>query len=204
MYTPEQFTENDSQKIVDLVKKNPFGMLITEHNGSLCINHYPFLFECETGSRGVLIGHMAKNNPQWKSFSEDKPVTAVFNGAHGYISPTLYATPGVPTWNYATVHLQGKPTLIEDTAGVENILEKMTAHFESNQSTPWKLNFPVAKDKLLSMIVGFEIEIQKSEGKFKLSQNKTPQEQQHIISELAQSNHTGDIELSTLMASYFS
>jgi transcriptional regulator len=203
MYIPEQFIEEDFKRIIDLVKNNPFGMLITEHDGSPCISHLPFLIESNTGSYGKLIGHMARDNSQWKSLTETESVIVVFNGAHGYVSPTLYSTPGVPTWNYAVVHLHGKPTVIEDSAGVENILEKLTTRFESNKPDPWKLSFPIEKSKLLQMIVGFEVEIQKIEGKFKLSQNRKPQEQQNIINELGKSNHNGDVELSKLMASYF-
>jgi transcriptional regulator len=203
MYIPEQFIEEDFKRIIDLVKNNPFGMLITEHEGSPCISHLPFLIESNTGSYGKLIGHMARDNSQWKSLTETESVIVVFNGAHGYVSPTLYSTPGVPTWNYAVVHLHGKPTVIEDSAGVENILKKLTTRFESNKPDPWKLSFPMEKSKLLQMIVGFEVEIQKIEGKFKLSQNRKPQEQQNIINELGKSNHNGDVELSKLMASYF-
>ena len=203
MYIPEQFIEEDFKKIIDLVKNNPFGMLITEYEGYPCISHLPFLIESNTGSYGKLIGHVARDNSQWKSLTETESVIVVFNGAHGYVSPTLYSTPGVPTWNYAVVHLHGKPTVIEDSAGVENILEKLTTRFESNKPNPWKLNFPIEKSKLLQMIVGFEVDIQKIEGKFKLSQNRKPQEQQNIINELGKSNHNGDIELSKFMASYF-
>ena len=85
----------------------------------------------------------------------------------------------------------------------EGILEKLTTHFESNQRNPWEISFPLEKSKLLQMIVGLEINIQKIEGKFKLSQNRTPQEQQNIINQLGQSSHYEDIELSRCMASYF-
>ena len=34
MYIPEQFAEQDLKRITDLVQNNPFGILITEHEGS--------------------------------------------------------------------------------------------------------------------------------------------------------------------------
>lgn len=179
-------------------------MLITEHDGYPCISHLPFLFEPDVGSHGKLIGHMAKDNPQWKSLIGIESIVVVFNGAHGYISPTLYSTPGVPTWNYAVVHLHGKPTVIEDPAEVEDILDKLTTNFESSQLNPWEMSFPIEKNKLLQMIVGFEIDIQTIKGKFKLSQNRTAQEQQNIINELGQSSHQGDVELSRFMELYYS
>ena len=107
-----------------------------------CFSHLPFLFEPNIGSYGKLIGHMAKDNSQWKSLGK-KSVLVLFNGAHGYVSPTLYSTPG-------QVYLHGIMllTIIEDSVGVESILDKLTTHFESNQAKPWELSFPVEKNKL--------------------------------------------------------
>ncbi len=82
--------------------------------------------------------------------------------------------------------------------------DKLTTHFESNQINPWGLSFPIDKKKLLQMIVGFEIDIQTIEGKFKLSQNRTSEEQRNIINELGQSSHHGDVELSRFMELYYS
>lgn len=203
MYTPEQFAENDPNRICELISSNPFGMLITVDEGYPSLSHLPFIFESNAGSHGKLIAHMAKDNPQWKSLLGSESVVVVFNGAHGYISPTMYSNPGVPTWNYAAVLLHGKPVIFEDPVEIEKVLEKTSAYFESGRPNAWKLSFPVEKNKLLRMIVGFEINIQKIEGKFKLSQNRTAQEQQNIISELANSNNSGDIELSKFMKSYY-
>ncbi len=203
MYTPKQFVEKDFKKIAGLINHNPFGMLITQQDGSPSISHLPFLFEKNSNSQGKLISHMAKENPQWKFLIENELALVVFNGAHGYVSPMLYSNPGVPTWNYAVVHIHGKATVIEDLVGVEQILDKLTTHFESSQKKPWEMSFPRDKNKLLQMIVGFEIDIQKIEGKFKLSQNRTLEEQQNIMKELGKSSLSRDNELSKFMQSYF-
>lgn len=89
MYIPEQFAENDLKKITALVNNNPFAMLISDDQGAPGISHLPFLFEPETGAHGKLITHIAKDNLQWRSLIENDSAVVVFNGAHGYISPTL-------------------------------------------------------------------------------------------------------------------
>ncbi len=207
MYIPEQFTEENFERITGLIKSNPFGMLITMQDNSPFVSHLPFLFDSCFGTHGKLIAHMAKENPQWHSLISSESVLVVFNGAHGYISPTWYSNSGVPTWNYAVVHLHGNPTLIEDSAELEDILVKLTDEFESKNQNSWKLNLSEEKkekkEKLLKMIVGFEIKIHKIEGKFKLSQNRSPQDQQNVINELGKSAQCGDIELSKFMESYF-
>ena len=173
MYLPQQFTENNREKIIDLVNSNPFGMLIANDQKIPSVSHFPFLFEPNNGKKGTLIGHMAKANEQWQSLMDVESVIVVFSAANGYISPSLYSSPSVPTWNYAVAHLHGKLLIIDDAVSIERILEKQTNQFESNCNNPWQLNFPIEKHKLLQMIVGIEIEVQQIEGKFKLSQNKT-------------------------------
>ncbi len=44
--------------------------------------------------------------------------------------------------------------------------------------------------KMMRGIVGFEIEITRLEGKFKLSQNRTEAERENVIAALQESSHT--------------
>lgn len=204
MYLPTQFAEKNVETTIGLVNSNPLGMLITGNDARPMVSHLPFMYESCEESSGQLIGHMARENPQWRSILENQQVLVVFNGPHGYVSPQWYSTPGVPTWNYAVVHVLGKATVFEDSAGVEKTLDKLTSHFESRFLNPWRPAFPAEKTKqLLHMIVGIEIDVIHIAGKFKLSQNRSAQEQQHIIHELGTSDHSGDRELAKFMTTYF-
>jgi transcriptional regulator len=67
------------------------------------------------GRTGTLIGHLARANPQWRSFDGRTEAMVAFDRPQAYISPNWYVTgPSVPTWNYATVHTYGSPRAIED------------------------------------------------------------------------------------------
>lgn len=55
----------------------------------------------------------------------------------------------------------------------------------------------------LKGIGGFEIAIAELNGKFKLSQNRTKSNQQHIIQKLAESKLVNDMQLAEFMQSYF-
>lgn len=204
MYLPSQFTDNNVNRCLNLLSGNPLGMLVSGSKADPLVAHIPFLYEPGDGSSGQLIGHMAKENPQWQSMRVNNKVRVIFSGPHGYVSPQWYSAPGVPTWNYAVVHVHGRAAVIEDCAGVEKILDKLTGHFESRFLNPWKPGFSVKKTKqLLDMIVGIEIGIIHMEGKFKLSQNRTPQERERIIHELGKSDHSGDRALAGFMTAYF-
>lgn len=198
MYIPEYFKETNPEHISALIKDYPFGTLVTAPNGVPFASHLPFLFEPENGK---LLGHMARANPQWQHLVADRIVLAVFQGPHAYVSPSWYSSPGGPTWNYAVVHLYGKPRLIEDESELAALIACLTKAHESHMPSPWEPNLADERySKLLSMIVGFEIEITDVQGKFKLSQNRSTEDQQRIIKELGQSPNSLEAAVAALMA----
>ncbi len=202
MYIPEYFKETNPERISALIKDNPFGTLITVPNSSApFVSHLPFFYEHSADSNGKLLGHMARTNPQWQHFLSGSEVLAIFQGPHAYISPSWYSSPGVPTWNYAVVHLRGKARLIEDKSKLETLLEQLTQFHESHMPNPWKPKLTDERSlKLLDMIVGFEIEITDIQGKFKLSQNRSREDQQRVIEELNQSNNQNKSAIAKLMS----
>ncbi|MDZ7585680.1 MAG: FMN-binding negative transcriptional regulator [Thiobacillus sp.] len=201
MYSPEHFKETNPERISALIKGNPLGMLITAPDGEPFVSHLPFILESSAGSQGKLLGHMARANPQWQHFVEGSKVLVVFQGPHAYVSPSWYSSPGVPTWNYAVVHLRGIPRLLEGESELEALVEQITHVHESNLPNPWKPNLTdERRSKLLSMIVGFEIEITHIQGKFKLSQNRPPEDQRSVVDKLSQSNNQTEAAVAKLMS----
>lgn len=184
-----------------IVEGHPFGMLITAPEGSPFVSHLPFIYEPAYGETGRLFGHMARANPQWQHFSSCNEILTVFHGPHAYVSPSWYSSPGVPTWNYAAVHLRGRPCLIEKESELEALVERLTHAYESHMPSPWKPNLlGQRRSKLLSMIVGFEIEITDIQAKFKLSQNRPPKDQRRVVQELSQSNNQTEAAVAELMS----
>ena len=190
MYIPEHFKETNPARISALIESHPFGMLVTAPEGVPYVSHLPFLFERPAGSQGKLRGHMAHANPQWQHFSKGSEVLVVYQGPDAYVSPSWYSSPGVPTWNYAVVHLRGNPRLIEDETELETLVEQQTRVHESPMPSPWEPKLTgERRSKLLNMIVGFEIEITHIQGKFKLSQNRPLEDQQNVVKELGLSSN---------------
>ncbi|VAW72628.1 hypothetical protein MNBD_GAMMA10-1161, partial [hydrothermal vent metagenome] len=180
MYIPEYFKEDDSEKITALVRNNPFGTLISVKNYIPLISHLPLLYATSHGTHRKITGHMSKENEHWEQLITGEPVTAIFSGPHGYISPSYYSSPGVPTWNYAVVHFQGRPIIKNEPDEIIDILRQATNCFESKETGSWGFNIPEnKKNLLLNMIGGFEIDIHKIESKFKLSQNRPDIDQQN-------------------------
>jgi transcriptional regulator len=200
MYIPDAFRETDSARILALVAAYPFGQLITAPDGVPFVSHLPFLLDRSDG-RLLLLGHLARANPQWRHLSAEREVLTVFTGPHAYVSPGWYTTPGVPTWNYAVVHLRGRPRLIEDAAGLDALLDRLTRTHEARMPDPWQPDLSDDKRaRLLGMIVGFEIEVADIQAKFKLSQNRPEEDRRRVAEELAGSGDQTEAAVARLMS----
>jgi transcriptional regulator len=201
MYIPDHFKEDNLERVSALIQGGSFGMLITAPQGQPFVSHLPFLFERSLGAHGKLLGHMARANPHWQHFSDGADVLVVFQGPHAYISPSWYVSPGVPTWNYAVVHLRGKPRLIESEPELESLLERQTQVYEQHMPSPWTPKLGGEwRTKLLGMIVGFEIEISDIQAKFKLSQNRSVEDRLRVIAELNGSTNQTEAAVAKLMS----
>jgi transcriptional regulator len=205
MYVPAAFQVDDPEKIAEFINDNSFATVITQHEGYPFASHVPLLFDRERGPQGTLVGHLARPNPQWQAAAdsvEGIPALAIFSGPHTYISPTWYGEPNtVPTWNYIAVHATGKLQLIEDQDRLLQLLTRTVNIYESSQPQPWRLEDQDATfiSKLLGGIVGFEIAIEKLEGKWKLNQNQSAERRERVIATLKKSSRPADREVAECM-----
>ena len=192
MYIPEAFREDDLNTLHNLMREYSFATLITQHEGTPFASHLPFILDAQRGSNGTLLAHMARANPQWHDFDSEQEVLVIFQGPHAYISPSWYEVQlSVPTWNYAVVHAYGMPRLIEDGPELYQLLKILIKTHEAQFETPWSFQLPDDYlQKMMRGIVGFEIEITRLEGKFKLSQNRTESERENVIAALQESPDT--------------
>ena len=181
------------------MKEYNFAVLISMKNGKHVATHLPFIVG-QNGDEIILTSHMAKANPQWQSFTGSNEVLIIFSEPHSYISPSLYDHErNVPTWNYIAVHAYGIPQIITDENEIEAMLESMFDEFEKSYKTQWANLDVDYKNKLLQGITAFKIKVNKLEGKFKLSQNKTDAERERIINSLDSSGDSVKTALSKHM-----
>jgi transcriptional regulator len=202
MYIPEAFREDRKEALHALIERYSFGTLVTGGEGGLTASHLPFLLDPGRGPHGTLLGHMARANPQWRSFEGGGEVLVMFQGPHTYISPSWYEVElSVPTWNYIAVHAYGTPSLIEDGPALYHILEALVRTHEAGFPEPWPFRLPEEYVKSrMKAIVGFEIPITRLEGKLKLSQNRSLTDQEKARDALLRSGDATSVELAKLMA----
>jgi transcriptional regulator len=189
MYLPKHFATADGQQTRKLIQDNGFATILSfPKDQPVFINHLPVIFSSVPNEENILIGHMAKMNPQWKHFQENPQATIIINGAHTYVTPTWYKSNDVPTWNYAVAHLHGKMELMQDFDSQISVLKQLSNFYEKPNQNPWKFELPddLKNEKLLiSAIISFKFYIEKIDAKFKMSQNRSDLDRQGVIEGLA-------------------
>lgn len=187
MYTPKHFAITDRQELLRFIHDNAFGQLISSCDDRPEASHLPFLLTQDGES---LLCHLARQSPQLSSI-DGQQVLVIFNGPHAYISPRWYASPDVPTWNYQTVHVYGRAHTFTDGERLMSLVNTLSEKYEAGAEQPWR---PEYSPKLLQAIVGVKIEITEIQGKYKLSQNRSPQDRQQVVDALYAEGETAMAE----------
>jgi transcriptional regulator len=195
MYIPESFAEADLPTLHEFMRQHSFATLVTQQNGAPFASHLPVLLDSGIGTHGGLLGHMARNNTQWQDFASGAEVLVMFHGPHAYVSAAWYEpNPLVaPTWNYMAVHGYGTVRILSEDE-LEKTLHRLVDENEKTFSPPWPLEITQPmRERMLEAIVGFEVRLNRVEGKFKLSQNRSQQDRRNVIAQLSQSEHGKDV-----------
>jgi transcriptional regulator len=177
MYIPKAFRVTDRDEIFSFVEANAFGQPVSSVEGRIFSSHMPFLV---SEDKQNIVGHFAKQNPQHIELDNQEALVN-FLGPHDYISPSWYNSPGVPTWNYQAVHVNGVCRVFNDQEKLKALVDALTEKYESTMTKPWEPNYAPS---LLTAIVGVEMSIAKIECKYKLSQNRPTEDQQSVIEQL--------------------
>ena len=182
-YPPKHHQDSDKNHMVEVIKTYPLATVISVHENKPLITHLPLIYE-----DGKLIGHIDIYNPQAKLLKDNNEVTILFSGPQCYISPSIYGTTQLPTWNYIKVHLKGNVTAIESKQALKQSLINMTAFLEAPDHKYVLEPDNPRLDRNLNYIEMFEISITDWEGKFKLSQDKKRSDINFAREELIKAN----------------
>jgi transcriptional regulator len=199
MYIPEHFRVRDQRDAVAFIRAYPFGILVSSAQERPFATHLPMLV-CESGERLVIRGHIAKANPHWRYLEECPDCLTIFHGPHAYISPTNYSSPeSVPTWNYGAVHAYGQARIFAAPDELLGLLHELIPLFEPEYARQWASLSESYRTRMLNHITGIEIAVTSVEAKFKLSQNRTREQQEKIIQALSRASDTNISATADLM-----
>ena len=184
-YPPKHHQDNHINHMIEVIKNYPLATLISVKNEEPLITHLPLIYDETTGN---LIGHIDLYNPQAEFLKNNQQVTIIFSGPQCYISPSIYTTTQLPTWNYIKVHLKGHVQSINDSEAIKKSMMKMTEFLEQPDHKYVLEPDNPRMDGAINYVKGFEITITQWEGKFKLSQDKKPQDIANAREELKRAN----------------
>jgi transcriptional regulator len=199
LYIPEHFRVHDHADAVAFMHANPFAILVSSTEDGPFATHLP-VFVSEAGDQLIIRGHVAKANPHWRHLEQDRSCLTIFHGPHAYVSASNYTSrENVPTWNYGAVHAYGKARVFASPEDLQDVLHQLITTFEPAYAEQWGSLSETYRERMLSHIVGFEITVTKVETKFKLSQNRTKEEQSNVMASLEKAEDTAVSGVSRLM-----
>lgn len=194
MYIPEHFRLRHEAEAVSFMRAHPFAILISTTSDGPYATHLPLSVRTtrvqdQEAEKLVLRGHVAKANPHWRYLEQQPECLTIFHGPHSYVSPSNYgARESVPTWNYAAIHVYGNARIFSSSQDLHQMLDELIESFEPAYRQQWEGLSQTFRENMLRQIVGFEIAVTKIEGKFKLSQNRTRDDQANVIASLETSD----------------
>ena len=188
MYRPTHFREDRPEILEQFIAAHPLGTLIASNTTGFLANHIPMIGGRNPAGGFYLRGHVARANDLWRLVSSSAPVLAIFLGAQRYITPSWYPSKRatgkvVPTWNYSVVHAHGSIRFIDERDWLRELVHVLTDRNESRRAEPWGIEDAPASyiENMLKAIVGFEIAVERLEGKFKASQNRDADDRAGVL-----------------------
>lgn len=183
MYQPAhgKFVVDDpAELLARLAATLPATLVTTTSSGALRTSILPMLFDPDAGEHGILRGHLARPNDQWRDARPGAAAIAIFNGPDAYVTPSWYEEKRrtgrvVPTWNYTTVVAHGVLVAHDDVDWLAAHVRQLVDAHELHRHDPWSVDD--APDGYIrgqaKGIVGLELFIDRLDAKRKLTQNRS-------------------------------
>lgn len=176
------FASEDPELVRQLIRDNPWAVLVSEGDGGVVASHYPVLVD-EAAPGLTIVTHLGRPDDENHRLTEGE-LLVIVQGRHGYISPSWYPpSPGnVPTWNFTVAHCYGRPEILDEEENLA-VLARLTDHFERGVERPLRLD-PVEGARIATGTTGIRLPIARFVCKRKLSQNKDAATRRQVIDAL--------------------
>ena len=199
MFIPNLHKNKNIEEVKSFLNENSFGILISQVDGKVSGTHIPMELDKDENGEDVLVGHIARANPQSKKLKNEEEILAIFNGPNSYISSSWYQKENVPTWNYVAVHVYGKVKIMEGEELLD-ALTKLVDKYEKNSKNPVSVKKMSSRTlEQVNGIVGFSIKINEIQAAYKLSQNREEKEYTNITNELEKIGDSNSIGIAEAM-----
>jgi transcriptional regulator len=179
MYRPSAFAVDDIPVLHDVIRQRVFATVVAIVDGAVTFAYAPLILDPQNGPRGGIRFHLAIGNALAK-LEDGVRVWISAVGPDAYVSPDWYKSiVTVPTWNYIAVEGEGVVRRTSREELRQLVVDLSAQEEEKLLPKPLWLIDKVPSERreaLLSGIAGFSLSFERLEGKFKLSQDKKPED----------------------------
>ena len=195
MYVRNCWRPRNPEDAYGVIERHPWALLVNNGGDGPFVTNIPLLLDRPRGAYGTLVGHLARANTHAQIVaSSTVPTLAVFSGPSAYVTPAWYPNRDMPgTYYYIAVHCYGRLRFQDETA-LEAALNVLNDHMESGVPGGWRMTEIPHADvtRRLPKILGFELEIERIESKFKLGQDEPRKDALAVAAHLAASEVASD------------
>jgi transcriptional regulator len=206
MYVPKAFREQRTDVLHAAMREIAAAAIAGHGAGGLVATHAPIELDPQLAPLGTIRFHFAQANPHAHAIDDGQELLLIFQGPQRYVSPSWYPSKSltgkvVPTWNYVAIHAYGTASVFEDLEKLRVHLAALTDRHESDSPRPWKISDAPAEfiDAMCRAIIGFEIRLDRIEGKWKMSQNRSSRDRAGVIAGLRARRRGVDLEMADLV-----
>ena len=181
-HTPT-YVLTDPDEVKRLIRENPWATIVSHTSHGLVASHYPVVLE-EDAEGISIVSHVGRPDETLHELGLHE-MMMIIQGPHGYISPGWYENDEfVPTWNHVTAHLYGTPEILTDAENFR-VLDDLVDHFEKQMPEPVSLDIDEDSARRIARgTVGLRLRVTRFDARLKLSQNKTPEVFERIVTAL--------------------
>jgi transcriptional regulator len=205
MFVRSCWEPRTQSEIFELIDTYPWALVVNNGNDGPLVTNMPLLLDRSRGQCGVLVGHIARANRHAEILQKnEKPTLAVFEGPYSYVTGSWYPNRDMPsTYYYTAVHCYGNVRL-QPTDELERWIGVLTERMERQIPNGWKTSDIEYSGitRRLNHILGFEIEIDRMEGKFKLGQDEPKKDAIAVAGKLAEASEASHRVLSEMTRHY--
>lgn len=186
LYVPAHYAV-DHATAADFVAAGRAADFVTPTATGVVSSFLPYVFDRENNR---LLAHFSRGNDHWQATPNGESL-AIVHGPDAYISARWYPSTrdsggSGPTWNYTLAHIRGELVIHDDPAWSIELIRRLIDANETDLSADWSLD-DVSDEYLHARIrgvVGVELRIRTLQAKFKLSQNRPPEDVPSVIAGL--------------------
>ncbi|MEX1202444.1 MAG: FMN-binding negative transcriptional regulator [Ferruginibacter sp.] len=193
MYDIGYFKTTEKEQILAFMRAHSFATVIGTEDNCIEASHLPLNIS-EQEEQIVFTGHLMRKTTHHLTFEKNNQVLVIFQSEPAYIHASWYENSAqASTVNYMAVHAKGTIRFGDEASTLDAIKHITATHLGNTGLGSYD---QISEDYIsvhVKAIVSFSIKVSALQHVFKLSQNKSQQDQKNIIAELEKRGESGDL-----------